>query len=75
MVQHDNVPVHKMWFSKTWFAMVGVEEIERPAQSPDVNPIEHLDKLECQMCAKPISPDTILMLLWLNGQIPTHCKI
>lgn len=26
----------------TWFAKVGVEEPEWPAQSPDLNPTEHL---------------------------------
>lgn len=29
---------------KTWFAKIGVEELERPAQSPDLNVFQNLVK-------------------------------
>lgn len=40
-------PVHKASSSKKWFSGFGVEEHDRPAQSPDPIPIKHLwDELE-----------------------------
>ena len=40
--------------TQKWFVEIGVEEFDWPAQSSDLNPIEHLwDELECQMRARP----------------------
>ena len=39
---HDCTAVHKATSIKTWLSEFGVEELDRPAQSPDLNPIEHL---------------------------------
>ena len=47
LFQQDNAPVHKARSIQKWFVGIGVEELYSHAQSPDLNPIEHLwDELE-----------------------------
>ncbi|MCJ8748914.1 hypothetical protein PDJAM_G00170120 [Pangasius djambal] len=54
LFQHDDAPVHKASSMKTWCVKVGVEELECPAQSPDLNPTEHLcDELEHRLNPRP----------------------
>ena len=42
LFQHDNGPVHKVSSIQKCFVEIGVEELDWLAQSPDLNPIEHL---------------------------------
>ena len=40
--QQDNDPKHTSRIAQKWFTDNSVEVLDRPAQSPDLNPIEHL---------------------------------
>jgi len=50
LFQHDCTTVHKARSIETWMNEFVVEELDWPAQSLDLNPIEHLwDELELRL--------------------------
>ena len=68
--------MHKARSIQRWFVEIGVEELDWPAQSPDLNPMEHLwDELERRLRARPNRPTSLpdltdaLVAEW--KQIPT----
>lgn len=42
LFQRDAASVHESRLEKSWFAETDVENLERPVQSPDLNPTQHL---------------------------------
>ncbi|GET52987.1 IS630 family transposase [Rhizophagus irregularis DAOM 181602=DAOM 197198] len=71
--QDDNAPIHTARVVKSWEEENEVNSLPWPAQSPDLNPIEHLwDELERQVRAhKPLPKNRenlweILQEEWLN---------
>ena len=74
LFQHDCAPVHKARSIKTWMSEFGVEELDWPAQSPDLNPIEHLwDELERRLRARPSRPTSVPDLT--NARLEEWSKI
>jgi hypothetical protein len=58
--QFDHVPVYKARSIQKWFVEIGVEELDWPAESPDLNPTEHLwDELESLLRAMPNLPTSV----------------
>ena len=69
LFQHNNANKHKARPIQKWFVEIGVEELDWPTQSPDLNPIKQLwDELERRLQARRSQQQcpTSLMRLWLN---------
>jgi hypothetical protein len=57
---YDNAPVHKALSKQKWFVEIGVEELDWPAQSPDLNPVKHLwDELVHRLRARLNRPTSV----------------
>ena len=60
LFQHDCTPIHKARPIKTWMSEFGVDELDWPALSPDLDPIEHLwDELQRRLRARPSCPTSV----------------
>uniref|UniRef100_A0AAZ3PX08 Tc1-like transposase DDE domain-containing protein n=1 Tax=Oncorhynchus tshawytscha TaxID=74940 RepID=A0AAZ3PX08_ONCTS len=61
LFQHDNDPVHKVRSIQKWFLEISVEELDWSAQSPDLNPIEHLLRCNWNADCEPglIAPTSV----------------
>ena len=71
-----SMTVHKARSIQNWFGENGVEYLDWPARSPDLNPIEHLwGELERRLRARPNRPTSVpdltnaLVAEW--KQVPT----
>jgi hypothetical protein len=56
LYQHESAPCHKAKSVREWFVENKILEMDCPAQSPDLNPIER------QLCSRPQCPTSLTAL-------------
>jgi hypothetical protein len=75
LYQHDSAPCHKARFVREWFVDSKVAEVDCPAQTPDLNPIEYQwDELECHLHSRPQHPTSLTALATAlqENELPFH---
>ncbi|GFV40020.1 transposable element Tc1 transposase [Trichonephila clavipes] len=63
LFQQDNCSIHTSWLAQTCFDEMGVQKLDWPSQSPNLNPIEHIcDELERRLRSQPNRPSSLQAL-------------
>ncbi|GFW15970.1 transposable element Tc1 transposase [Trichonephila clavipes] len=82
LFQQDNCSIHTARLAQTWLDEMGVQKLNWPSQSPDLNPIEHLwDELERRLRSQPNRPSSLqtltsaVMDVWKAIPMATYQKL
>ena len=82
LFQQDNCSIHTSRLAQEWFDEMGVQKLDWPSQSPDLNPIEHLwEELERRLHSQPNRPSSLqaltsaVMDAWKSIPMATYQKL
>ncbi|GFX09186.1 transposable element Tcb1 transposase [Trichonephila clavipes] len=82
LFQQDNCSIHTSRLAQTWFDEMGVQKLDWPSQSPDLNLIKHLwDELERRLRSQPNRPSSLkeltsaMMDAWKAIPMVTYQKL
>jgi len=75
----DNAPCHTSRVAKAWFEDKGIEVLDWPGNSPDLNPIEnlwHIAKMKLQKMDTSSNPklQSAIKSMWLKDMDRDYCK-